>query len=149
MNFGNWFFLVFDNGEANCLMAGARVSHGHQPAAPQQGLRPPGPTGSLTAGGRPTACRTRPPAAVHSGTGGTHMVYSIMAHLRSSVYLSMAFSCSFCILPSSSLPWSGPLLFRARGQRTTPRKETRAPLKTPFCQCLLLGGKRSEFPFWD
>lgn len=66
------------------------------------------------------------------------MVYSIMAHLRSSVCLSMAFSCSFCILPSSSLPWSGPLLFRARGQRTTPRRETRAPLMTPSRQGLPL-----------
>ena len=84
-----------------------------------------------------------------AGRGGTYMVYSIMAHLRSSVCLSMAFSCSFCILPSSSLPWSGPLLFRARGQRTTPRRETRAPLMTPPRQGLQLLVARSEFHSWD
>lgn len=36
--------------------------------------------------------------------GGTYVVYSSMAHLRSRLCLSMALSCSFRKLPSGSLP---------------------------------------------
>lgn len=52
-------------------------------------------------------------------TGGTHVVYSSIAHLRSKLCLSMALSCSFRKLPSGSLPGLAQI-FCAHGQRTTP-----------------------------
>lgn len=80
-----------------------------------------------------------------AGGGGTHVVYSIMAHLRSRLCLWMALSCSFCrpplsSPPLSSPPWSGLPLFLTRGLRTTPGKP-RSPAEVLGGHHVLLGGQ--------